>query len=101
MHQAHVRFVDSAKSNFFSVLRSRVDEYFKNENITKYGNATMVTKTIVLALCYLGSFALIISLPMPSVLYYTLWSIMGFGLAGIGMSVMHDANHGSYSSNPN
>jgi linoleoyl-CoA desaturase len=100
MHQAHVRFVDSAKSNFFSVLRSRVDDYFKNKNITKYGNATMVTKTIVLALCYLGSFALIISLPMPSVLYYTLWSVMGFGLAGIGMSVMHDANHGSYSSNP-
>ena len=22
---------------------------------------------------------------------------MGFGMAGIGMSVMHDANHGSYS----
>ena len=26
-----------------------------------------------------------------------LWSIMGLSVAGIGMSVMHDANHGSYS----
>ena len=25
---------------------------------------------------------------------------MGFGLAGIGMSIMHDANHGAYSSKP-
>ena len=24
---------------------------------------------------------------------------MGFGMSGIGLSVMHDANHGSYSSN--
>jgi linoleoyl-CoA desaturase len=24
---------------------------------------------------------------------------MGFALAGIGMSVMHEANHGAYSSN--
>jgi linoleoyl-CoA desaturase len=99
MHQAHIRFVDSAKSNFFSVLRSRVDEYFKKENISKHGNATMFLKTIALALCYLGSFVIIIAVPLPSILYYTLWAIMGFGLAGIGMSVMHDANHGSYSNN--
>ena len=59
----------------------------------------MFTKTLALAICYLGSFALIISLPLPNIFYYGLWIVMGFGLAGIGMSVMHDANHGSYSSN--
>ena len=26
--------------------------------------------------------------------------LMGFGMAGIGMCVMHDANHGAYSSKP-
>ncbi|MFM7766802.1 MAG: fatty acid desaturase family protein, partial [Bacteroidota bacterium] len=30
-----------------------------------------------------------------------LWILTGTGLAGIGMSVMHDANHGAYSSNKN
>jgi len=30
---------------------------------------------------------------------FILWSIMGFGLAGIGLSIMHDANHGAYSKN--
>ncbi len=28
-----------------------------------------------------------------------LWLLMGFGLAGVGMSIMHDANHGAYSEN--
>ncbi len=28
-----------------------------------------------------------------------LWIIMGIAVAGLGMSVMHDANHGAYSSN--
>ncbi len=28
-----------------------------------------------------------------------MWVLMGFGMSGIGMSVMHDANHGSYSRN--
>ena len=27
------------------------------------------------------------------------WALMGFGMAGIGMSVIHDANHGAYSKN--
>ena len=26
-----------------------------------------------------------------------MWSLMGFGMAGIGLSVMHDGNHGAYS----
>jgi linoleoyl-CoA desaturase len=29
--------------------------------------------------------------------FWGLWLIMGTGLAGIGMSIMHDGNHGSYS----
>jgi len=32
-------------------------------------------------------------------LLFTLFIISGFGSAGIGMGVMHDANHGSYSKN--
>ena len=28
-----------------------------------------------------------------------MWSLMGFGMAGIGLSIMHDANHGAYSKN--
>lgn len=36
---------------------------------------------------------------MPTWLFYSLWIVMGFFMAGIGLSIMHDANHGAYSNN--
>jgi linoleoyl-CoA desaturase len=32
-------------------------------------------------------------------MFYGLWFLMGCGMIGIGTSVMHDANHGTYSNN--
>ena len=32
--------------------------------------------------------------------YLIPWTFMGFGMAGIGLSVMHDGNHNAYSKNP-
>ena len=31
--------------------------------------------------------------------YLIPWAFMGFGMAGIGLSVMHDGNHNAYSKN--
>ena len=54
----------------------------------------MVLKSIILISAYILPFvALNIFLPSYGV-SLILWAIMGFALAGIGMSVMHDANHG-------
>lgn len=61
----------------------------------------MVIKTILLLSGYLGSFAILL-VTKPIIGYaLLLWSFMGFCLAGIGMSIMHDANHGAYSKNKN
>jgi linoleoyl-CoA desaturase len=57
----------------------------------------MVVKTIVLLTAYILPFIGILFFHLPSFVNYLLWAFMGFSLAGIGMSVMHDANHGSYS----
>ena len=94
-----VKFVPKDKSPFFTVLKTRVDKYFNDNGMSKHANATMVIKTMVLLSGYI--------LPFFALLYFTpslgfsmmLWFIMGLSLAGIGMSVMHDANHGAYSSN--
>jgi len=59
----------------------------------------MVLKTVTLFLIYLGPLALICVYNPSLPVNLLLWALMGFGLAGIGMSVMHDANHGAYSSN--
>ena len=36
--------------------------------------------------------------PNPSV-QVLLWVFMGLGMAGVGLTIMHDADHGSYSKN--
>jgi len=99
--KGQVKFIDKDKSAFYNTLRENVDRYFSENNISKNANGTMVFKTIILMLMYLGPLALI-SIYQPSfAVSILLWSVMGLGLAGIGMSVMHDANHGAYSANEN
>ncbi|MBK9177413.1 MAG: acyl-CoA desaturase [Flavobacteriales bacterium] len=92
-----IKFVPNEKTDFHSTVRARVDAYFKEQGISPHANAALVVKTIVLLGLYLVPFALLL-LIQPSLLWaLALWAIMGFGVAGIGMSVMHDANHGAYS----
>ena len=96
-----VKFVNKDKTLFFATLKKRVDFYFQKNNISKHANSTMVIKTIVLLIVYLSPFILLLSLQPPLWASLILWLIMGIGVAGIGMSVMHDGNHGAYSSNKN
>jgi linoleoyl-CoA desaturase len=78
-----------------------VNDYFKSNQISKHANASMVFKTIFMFSLYFIPYALIISGTVTS-----MWAIillvvvMGLGTAGIGLSIMHDANHGAYSTKP-
>lgn len=99
MISSQIRFIDKDKdkARFFSTLRQRVDAYFKENKLSKHANKQMVIKTAVLLSGYILPFiALLIFQPSFSV-SILLWILMGLCLAGIGMSVMHDANHGAYS----
>ena len=96
MSQA-IKFV-SKQHDFFSTLNQRVNEYFKSKNISRNANASMIVKTIVMFSLYFVPYAIIVSGSFSSLgIFYGMNAIMGIGLAGIGMSVMHDANHGAYS----
>lgn len=92
-----LRFGRGEQLEFFSTLRQRVDGYFKENNITKHANATMVWKTAILLAGYILPFIALLVFSPGVGMQLLLWSTMGVALAGIGMSVMHDANHGAYS----
>ncbi|MCP2043763.1 acyl-CoA desaturase [Pontibacter sp. HSC-36F09] len=95
--QSKVKFVNKDKSLFFPTLRKRVDAYFAENNIPKTANTAMIVKSVVLLLTYFLPFvALLVFTPGLGV-SLLLWFLMGLGVAGIGMSVMHDANHGAFS----
>lgn len=89
---------DTNKSEFAKVLRKRVNQYFKEKKISKHSNFNMITKTVFMMSLYLIPYSFVVSGFIDSYwLNLVLWATMGLGMAGIGMSVMHDANHGSYS----
>ncbi len=60
----------------------------------------MVFKTVVMLSLYFVPYFLIMTQGYNLFLMWVCTLIMGLGLAGIGMSVMHDANHDAYSANP-
>lgn len=93
-----IRFIDSNQNTrqFFLILRNRVDNYFREKKISRHYNLQMVIKTIILLSAYILPFIYILFLTPSTPVSLLLWSLMAFAAAGIGMSVMHDANHGSY-----
>lgn len=93
-----VNFSNHAYVDFSKTLTKRVKAYFEERKISMHANAKMVFKTIFMVLLYLVPFTLLFFIP-SAWLTLLCWVIMGFGMAGIGLSIMHDANHGAYSTN--
>ncbi len=100
MNTKSIKFNLQDQPEFFKELRSRVNAYFKDNGISKYGNWNMKLKTVFMLSLYFVPLIMMLTGVVSSVwLSMIMWSLMGFGMAGIGLSVMHDAIHGSYSKN--
>ena len=79
-------------------MRKRVNDYFKTNNISKHANKSMITKTLAMLTLFFAPLVVInIGLVASPWLLFMLYITSGIGMAGIGMGVMHDAIHGSYS----
>lgn len=102
MTASFVKFNKKDRPEFYKELNQRVNKYFKENDISKYANLNMKLKTVFMVSLYFIPFALLLFGGFTSIWTITaLWAIMGFGMSGIGLSIMHDANHGSYSKNKN
>jgi linoleoyl-CoA desaturase len=96
-----VKFAPKGKDSFYDVVKERVNEYFRSNNISHYSNTAMYIKTAAMLSMYFVPY-LFIATGVASVslwLFYPLWIVMGLGILGIGTSVMHDSNHGAYAEN--
>lgn len=102
MNYRTVKFSQADTSDFSRTLKARVREYFKSRNIDRYANRRMVIKTVFMISLYFVPYLLMISGIISNPwLIFGCYITMGMGMAGIGLSVMHDANHGAYSRNQN
>lgn len=86
------------QNEFFTTLSQRVNHYFKSNSIERTANGAMVFKTIFMLTLYSAPYFLVVTGAVTSGWgMIILCALMGLGAAGIGLSIMHDANHGSYS----
>ena len=86
------------QEQFAASVRRNVNAYFKLNGLSPKGDHRMIVKTLIMFMVYLTPFILLLVLPFHPLLALAMAALMGAGMAGIGMSVMHDAIHGSASS---
>ena len=93
-----IRFPKGIEKGFIDNVRARVREYFDEHQVSRFGNAGMVWKTVFMLSLYFVPYGMMVSGLIQDLWGLLLcWTLMGFGMAGIGLSIMHDANHRSYS----
>jgi linoleoyl-CoA desaturase len=95
LESLRVRFPGSGA--FQVALKRRVDEYFDCVKISRRDAPRMYAKSVLILAVAFGSYTLLM---FGSVAWWQgviLAISLALGMAGIGFSVQHDANHGGYS----
>ncbi len=87
-------------NEFYQSLKVSVDEYFEKKKIKKTGDWRLFSKTIILIGAAITMYCLLMFVNMSALPALLLCAALGFVFSSIGFSVMHDANHGSYSTKP-
>ena len=87
-------------SEFYNTLKERIDNYFKERNISRYANGKMVFKSVICMLLFFGSYALIISDKFSPAVMLILTIVFGISSILVLGNILHDASHNAYSNNP-
>jgi linoleoyl-CoA desaturase len=97
--EAKIQFVNVGQSNFYPILKERVDKYFDQNEISPYANSFMIFKIVFFIAGLAGSYSFLVFGNPSLVLSYFLWILLGLFTAFAGVNIGHDALHGALSSN--
>ncbi len=96
--QIPTRVAFTQNVGFRKELNQRVDAYFKREKLTTRDNPAMYFKTLIIIGWVVAAWVFVLFGPPALWMKAIGCVLLGAGIAGIGFSVGHDANHGAYSS---
>ena len=82
---------------FIEELNNRVDGYFENNNISKYGNFELYFKGILFISIYIATYFFILFLNVNVWIMWLLFMLLGLCHILIALNVTHDGIHCSYS----
>lgn len=92
----HPSFASGSHGDFLRSVRTEADAYFSTRGLSQKANAPMILKAIAMGLLTFVPYGLILSGSFSGIWMAALALLSGFGIAGIGFSVGHDALHGSF-----
>lgn len=95
-----ISFDNENKRDFHTILKQRVNHYFKENNISQKSNFRMNFKALFLmSIPFLG-YGLLLSSNLSGLGMFALYAFIGFFLAIGTMNIAHDGLHGAYASRP-
>jgi linoleoyl-CoA desaturase len=94
-----VSFNKEERRDFNTVLRERVNLFFKESKLSPKGTASMVFKTLFLIATVASIYLLLLFGGWMVWAAIALYSLLGFCIAVCAMNISHDALHGAYVSN--
>jgi linoleoyl-CoA desaturase len=95
---AQVRFGQGGP--FFEEIKRQAEIYFERAGRPRRDLPRMYLKTAVILTWFVGSWVLLVFFATEAWQGVLLAMSLGLSIAGIGMAVQHDANHGGYSNRP-
>lgn len=95
-----IKYDGNSESNrFIQILKQRIDAYFDQNHISKYGNQAVYFKMALILAVFLGSYALMLSNRFSPPVVFLFAVICGLSNVLIVMNIAHDASHHALSSN--
>ena len=88
---------NNKNNEFYTTLKQEVEQYFVSTNQKKTGDWRLFSKTIILWTTFIAAYLTLMLVAVPTFVAILLCVFLGLNASVIGFSVMHDANHGSYS----
>ena len=89
--------VFSERGDFRRVISRRVEEYFQEYNLKPTGNWSMYVKTGVILAWLAASYVALVFLADSLITAVLAAFALAQGFILVGLNIMHDGNHGSYS----
>ena len=88
-----LKFTKDEGSRFYKELNQQIDQYFAENNISRWGNHIMIAKIILYFSLDIIFYYLMISSKSP-VSFYIFYLLMGLSILLTAFNISHDAAHG-------
>jgi len=85
------------QSNFFRVLKDKVDLYFVTNNLHPSGSRKLLLKSLYQIIFAVGLYVVLVFFNPGNIISAGLCILLGLNLATIGFNVMHEGVHQSFS----